>query len=359
MRLGLLLAFVLLPLTLAAQEKKPLTPEQAKEAFRKQLERPKVPLDARQEKDPQEVGNFRIELVSIASEKKVDGTIERVPLRMVQLKEPRKSPRPVMILLHGTGGNKEGMESWLEEFASLGFLAVAIDARYHGARVPEAKGAEAYVKAIIKAWQTPAGQAQEHPFYYDTVWDLWRVLDYLEKRPDVDAKRIGMLGISMGGIQTYLAAAVDDRVAVALPLIAVQSFKWSLENDQWAGRANTIKAAHEAAAKDLGEDRVNQKVCRALWNKIIPGILDDFDCPNLLPLFVGRPLFIANGELDPNCPIEGAKLAMDAATKAYKNARCEEKLVIRINKGIAHKVTDEDRKQAVAFAQKWLLKADE
>ncbi len=342
---------------LQAQDKKPLPPEKAKLAFLQQLDRPKVPLDPKNEKDPQVAGDYRIEVLSIASEKKADGTIERVPIRIVQLKAESKSPRPVMILLHGTGGSKDGMADWLKEFASHGFLALAIDARYHGARVPESKGAEAYVKAITKAWQTPEGKPMEHPFYYDTVWDLWRVLDYVEKRPDVNPRLIGMLGISMGGIQTYLASSVDERVAVALPLIAVQSFKWSLENDKWAGRANTIKATHETAAKDLNEEKVNQKVCRTLWNKIIPGILDDFDCPNLLPLYAGRPLFIANGELDPNCPIEGSKIAIESVTKAYKNAKCEDKLVVRINKGIAHKVTDEDRKEAIEFAKKWLLKS--
>ena len=57
----------------------------------------------------------------------------------------------------------------------------------------------------------------EHLFYYDTVWDLWRLVDVLEKRADVDPKRIGMPGISMGGTVTWLAASVDERVAVALP----------------------------------------------------------------------------------------------------------------------------------------------
>ena len=80
-----------------------------------------------------------------------------------------------------------------------------------------------------------------------------------------------MIGFSMGGIETWLAASVDERVKVAVPAIGVQSFRWCLDNDRWQGRANTIKAAHEAAAKDLGEPAVNQKVCRALWNKVIPG----------------------------------------------------------------------------------------
>ena len=65
-----------------------------------------------------------------------------------------------------------------------------------------------------------------------------------------------------------------DRLLVSVPAIAVQSFRWSLDNDKWQGRANTIKAAHEQAARDLDESAVNQRVCRELWSKIIPGILD-------------------------------------------------------------------------------------
>ena len=131
----------------------------------------------------------------------------------------------------------------------------------------------------------------EHPFYYDTVWDLWRLIDVLEKRPDVDPKRIGMLG-HLDGRHPDVAGrdASTSGWPSPLPLIAVQSFRWSLDNDKWQGRANTIKAAHEAAAKDLGDPMVNQKVCRALWGKVIPGILDEFDCPNMLRLFAGRPL---------------------------------------------------------------------
>ena len=190
---------------------------------------------------------------------------------------------PAVILLHGTGGSKAGMEPLAKELAQMGFLAMAIDARYHGERfVGGAHGAQEYNEAIIRAWREKDPKKQEHPFYYDTVYDLWRTVDYLISRPDVDPKHIGMLGISMGGIETWLAAATDERIAVAVPLIGVQSLRWSLEHEKWQGRANTIKAAHEAAAADLDEKEVNGKVCRALWTKVIPGILDEFDCPNML-----------------------------------------------------------------------------
>lgn len=333
----------------------PLPPEKAKTAFLKLLDRPKVPAGVSEDARPVEKGALVYSRWSFASEKKGDGSTERVPVLMVA-PAGAKGRLPVMIVLHGTGGSKEGVQSWLEDFAKLGIIGIAIDARYHGSRAGAGTGSAAYVAAITKAWRTPTGRSMEHPFYYDTVWDLWRLVDVLGERSDVDPKRIGMLGISMGGIQTWLAAAVDDRVTVAAPLIGVQSFKWSLEHDLWQGRANTIRATHEAAAKDLGEPAVNKRVCQELWSKVIPGILDDFDCPNLLPLFAtkSRALFIANGDQDPNCPIEGARIAIRAAEDAYTKAGAKDRLVVRVNAGVGHKVTDEDHKAALAFCAKWL-----
>jgi hypothetical protein len=139
-----------------------------------------------------------------------------------------------------------------------------------------------------------------------------------------------------------------------VPAIAVQSFKWSLENDRWQGRARTIWPAHEAAAKDLGEKDVNQKVARALWSKILPGILDRFDGPSLLPLIAPRPLLVTSGELDPNCPLGGAKLAFDTATRAYQAAGASDKLKISVAPGVAHKVTDAQKVEIVDWLVKWL-----
>src|SRR5262249_53201077 len=178
-------------------------------------------------------------------------------------------------------------------------------ARHQGGRAGAAKGAEAYNEAIVRAWRAKPGEPQEHPFYYDTCWDVWRTADYLETRDDVDPQRLGGLGISMGGIETWLAAAADERFQVGVPAISGRDFLWSLDNDKWQARANTIRVAHETAAKDLGEEKVNAKVCRALWEKVIPGILDQFDCPSMIRLFAGRPLLILSGENDPNCPLEG------------------------------------------------------
>lgn len=315
--------------------------------FHALLNRPHGPLHPTSKTEIE--GEFTVERGQFESEKQ-----QKVPF-LIYRRTAATGRLPAVVVLHGTGGDKEGVAGDLRTLARRGFLAMAIDARYHGARIPGgAHGAQEYNEAVIRAWHETDPKRQEHPFFYDTVYDLWRTVDYLQSRPDVEKERIGMLGFSMGGIETWLAAATDTRIRVVVPAISVQSLKWSLENERWQGRANTIGAAHKAAAHDLGEPEVNAKVCRALWNKVIPGILDDFDCPQMLTAIAPRPLLILNGENDPNCPLGGAKLAFAAAQEAYKQAGAEEKLHIDVAPGGGHAVTPAQHEKAMEWLTRWL-----
>ncbi|MBM4068028.1 MAG: alpha/beta fold hydrolase [Planctomycetes bacterium] len=327
-------------------------PKEVRAAFRKLLDRPRVPLDvqlvSRVAKD-----GIVVERLRFTSEKKPDGSVERVPVYIAR-PEKAEGKLPAVIVLHGTGGTGTAMMPFMSELCRRGMIGVAIDARYHGERVGGKKGAQAYHDAITRAWRTRAGERHEHPFFYDTCWDLWRTVDYLETRADFDSGRLGMIGFSMGGIQAWMAAAVDERVRVTVPAIAVQSFRWSLDNERWHGRARTIQPVNQVAAKDLGEPQVNQKVIRAVWAKLLPGVLHEFDCPSMIRLFAGRPLLIVSGEKDGNCPLPGAQLAFAQAEKAYMQAGCPEKLRIDVAAGVGHQVTPMQRDAALNWFVRWL-----
>jgi dienelactone hydrolase len=338
-------ATAVLALTMIGAAQTPAYPPPAKvrQDFARLLERPKVAL-APQFAATTESG-LAIERGTFAAE-----AGKRVPTLI--LKTAGASGRlPVAMMLHGTGGSKEGMRDWLDEFARRGYLAVGIDARYHGEWIPGgAKGSAQYNDAAIAAWKAKPGEKREYPFWWDSTYDVIRAVDYLITRPDVDPARIGVLGVSMGGIQAYYAAAIDERIDAVVPLIAAQSMRWSLENNLWQGRANTIAAAHKVAAADLGEPAVNQRVARELWTKLLPGVLDEFDVPSIIRLVAPRPLLLLSTENDQNCPLPGAKLAFAEAESAYKNAGAADKLTIDVAPNARHQVVPAHRQ----LAHDWL-----
>ena len=48
-----------------------------------------------------------------------------------------------------------------------------------------------------------------------SLWDLARLIDWLEADARFDTQRLGALGFSGGGMQTLRLAALDDRVKMA------------------------------------------------------------------------------------------------------------------------------------------------
>jgi uncharacterized protein len=51
-----------------------------------------------------------------------------------------------------------------------------------------------------------------------------RVLDFLSQMPNVDTSRIAISGESGGGTQSFLLAAIDDRIKVSVPVVMVSGY---------------------------------------------------------------------------------------------------------------------------------------
>ena len=52
-------------------------------------------------------------------------------------------------------------------------------------------------------------------------WNSIRLVDHLVSRSDVDPSRIGVTGGSGGGTQSFMLAALDERIRVAFPAVMV------------------------------------------------------------------------------------------------------------------------------------------
>jgi hypothetical protein len=154
-------------------------------------------------------------------------------------------------------------------------------------------------------------------------------------------------------METYLAAAVDPRIAAAVPLLGVQSFRWALEHSAWDSRAWTIRGAVEPAAKDSG-DSVGAAFMRKFYDRVTPGLTGDFDGPAMLPLVAPRPLLAINGDSDPRTPVAGVRECAAAAARAYEAAGAPEKFVLQLQPNTGHEVTPAADDAAIEWFVRWL-----
>jgi dienelactone hydrolase len=347
MKFGRSLAFGLIALQLALAAFADGTAPDTRAAFLQLIDRPRAALKPEIAELPPVEGfrKYHLWFNSDAS--------ERVPGYLL-LPDTRKfaGRRPVIIALHGTGGTKESGEiaNIVLKAAQAGFIGVAIDGRFHGERTKAGSGSAEYNEAIARAFKTGEG----HPFFYDTAWDVMRLIDYLETRKDVDVARIGLTGISKGGIETYLTAAADPRVAAAVSYIGVQSFKWALDNGQWRARIATIQGGFDAAAAAAGKPAGSVDFVREFYARVVPGIDGSFDGPAMLSAIAPRPLLVINGDSDANTPIAGVRLSVAAAKPLYAAANASDKLQLIVQENTPHRVNPDSVEAGIAWFKRWL-----
>ena len=125
-----------------------------------------------------------------------------------------KGPFPAMLLVHGGGG--KAFKGWAEYWAKRGYVALAMDTSGNGPNGRLADGGPDQ-NDDVKFREFEERDAREM-WTYHAVAAVIRGHSLLASLPEVDARRIGITGISWGGYLTCLVAGLDDRLRVAVPV---------------------------------------------------------------------------------------------------------------------------------------------
>ncbi|HET7214524.1 MAG TPA: acetylxylan esterase [Terriglobia bacterium] len=157
------------------------------------------------------------------------------------------------------------------------------------------------------------------------VWNAMRGLDYLETLPDVDMKRVALTGESGGGSITWYTAALDKRIAVAVPAIST----WT---------AGTQVALHGV-----------QENCDCIY---FPNIYEQ-DFTVLGALIAPRPLKMISARLDPMFPPAGYNAVYEKLKPIYALYGAEDK-VAAFDQEAHHGDNVPLRRESATWIQRWL-----
>ena len=149
-----------------------------------------------------------------------------------------KPPFPAVLGTAGHSGDGKAFSNYQAAWVSLakrGILVLAYDPPGQGERVE-------YLDRATGKPLLPTGGTAEHRMSGEQclltgtniaryfIWDGIRGVDYLLTRPDVDPHKLGVAGNSGGGTQAAYLAALEPRLAAALPSCYITSWE-----TLWAG----------------------------------------------------------------------------------------------------------------------------
>ena len=120
------------------------------------------------------------------------------------------------------------------------------------------------------------------------VWDVMRTVDYIATRADLDASRVGCMGISGGGTVTLFSTALEPRLKVALV----------------SGYLNTFRDSVGSLSHCM--------------DNYVPGILNWAEMHDLAGLIAPRPLFVESGEKDNIFPIAASVESFKHVQEIYR-----------------------------------------
>jgi dienelactone hydrolase len=291
----------------------------------------------------------------------------RVPAYLLIPKAGRL-PAPAIVALHDHGGfylwGKEklvetenehpvlkdfkgqyyGGRSIATELVRQGYVVLVTDMFYWGERrmlldddPPDWRERPNEIKAErISAFNQRAGQSEQlvgrtiysAGFTWAGVifWDDVRSVDYLLTRPEVDQRRIGCVGLSVGGLRSCHLAALDDRIKAVVVVGWMASFPSQLQRHV----KNTI--GH---------------------TKLVPGLYRYMDYPDVASLAIPSALLVINGSRDGLFNLEGVHSSFEKLTTCYKKAGVAERFCARLY-DTPHEFNAEMQVEAWEWLRRWI-----
>jgi dienelactone hydrolase len=196
--------------------------------------------------------------------------------------------RPAVIVLHILGADFPLSRYMAARLADRGVAALFVKLPYYGERRPPGRegSSKQFLSTDIERSMTSMRQA---------VHDVRRAACWLSARPDVDPMRIGVSGISLGGIVSSLVAAIDPTVSQGAFLLAggdLSSILWSMPEG----------ARYRKLWVESGRTRADLKA-----------LTDPFDPLTYASRLKGKKLLFIAGNVDEVVPPSSTVLLWEAA----------------------------------------------
>jgi len=130
------------------------------------------------------------------------------------------------------------------------------------------------------------------------AWDDIRVTDYLLTRPEVDPKRVGCVGLSLGSVRSIYLGALHPAIRASVAVCWMAEYQGMARNNVRNG---------------IG------------YTKLVPGLYSDLDWPDVAALHWPGSLMTINGLKDELYPLEAAQRAIEKLKRIYAKMGAAEK----------------------------------
>jgi dienelactone hydrolase len=235
-------------------------------------------------------------------------------------------PHPAVLLLHDHGakfdiGKEKVIEPWEEEPGKIESARKWVAQYYGGRFIGDELARRGYVclATDMLSWSDRGGGGYDQQqalaanmFQFGASWagliayeDL-RAAEFLATRPEVDAKRVAAMGLSVGGFRTWQIAALSDRIAAGV------SVCWM------------------ATRKGLMVPGNNQTGGQSAFTMTHPGLANQLDYPDVAGIACPKPMMFLCGNRDKLFPVESIEAAFDKMRKIWESQQASDRLVTRL-----------------------------